>query len=398
MNNRRSPLHGLFNLRVWSLFIKEFHQIRRNRRLVILLIIPPTLNIILFGIALNPTFENLRLGIVDYSRSAESRDLISAFNEGRVFKTEGYYASSDDLGEAISRGELDAGLVLPNDFAEKRARHETVDVQLLVDAVNANTATIAGGYAARIIASFNQKLAQAQNPAQPNASVAGNVALVTNPMLRASVTPRLTLLYNPGLKSAWFITTGMIGLLLVLQGSVVSSASLVREKEVGTVEQLLMTPAGNSEIIIAKVAPIFLLLSFDIGLALFVAKLAFGVPVRGSLLLFFLSASLCVLAGIGLGMMIATFTRTQQQAQLMSFFTNPPLALLSGATTPIEAMPNWLQPITAINPVKHFAIISRSILLKGSGVDVLYPQLLALAAIAFVMVAISSWQFRKQLR
>ena len=388
--------HRLFDLRLWSLFVKESHQIRRNRRLVILLIIPPTLNIILFGLALNPTFENLRLGIVDYSRSAESRNLISAFNEGRVFKTEGYYASSDDLGQAISRGELDAGLVLPNDFAEKRARRETVDVQLLVDAVNANTATIAGGYAARIIASYNQKLTQAS--AQSNAASGAAVSMTTNPGARASVTPRLTLLYNPGLKSSWFITTGMIGLLLVLQGSVVSSAALVREKEVGTIEQLLMTPAGNSEIIIAKVAPIFLLLSLDIGLALFVAKLAFGVPVRGSLLLFFLSASLCVLAGIGLGMMIATFTRTQQQAQLMSFFTNPPLALLSGATTPIEAMPAWLQPITSLNPVKHFAIISRSILLKGSGVDVLYPQLLALAAIAFIMVAISSWQFRKQLR
>jgi ABC-2 type transport system permease protein len=392
MSLRIAPTHRLFDSRLWSLFIKEFHQIRRNRRLVILLIIPPTLNIILFGIALNPTFENLRLGIVDYGRSAESRELISAFNEGRVFKTQGYYASSDDLGEAISRGELDAGLVLPNDFAEKRARHETVDVQLLVDAVNANTATIAGGYAARIIASYNQKLGQIS--AQSNAASSAAISMIA----RASVTPRLTLLYNPGLKSSWFITTGMIGLLLVLQGSVVSSAALVREKEVGTIEQLLMTPAGNAEIIIAKVAPIFLLLSIDIGLALFVAKLAFGVPVRGSLLLFFLSASLCVLAGIGLGMMIATFTRTQQQAQLMSFFTNPPLALLSGATTPIEAMPAWLQPLTSLNPVKHFAIISRSILLKGSGIDVLYPQLLALAAIAFIMVAISSWQFRKQLR
>ena len=135
----------------------------------------------------------------------------------------------------------------------------------------------------------------------------------------------------------------------------------------------------------------------DIGLALGVARLAFGVPVRGSLLLFFLAASLCVLCGIGLGMMIATFTRTQQQAQLMGFFTNPPLAILSGATTPIEAMPGWLQPITALNPVKHFAIISRGILLKGSGVDVLYPQLLALAAIALVMVSVSAWRFRKQL-
>jgi len=380
-----SPLHRLFNLRLWSLFIKEFHQIRRNRRLVILLIIPPTLNIILFGLALNPTFENLQFGVVDYSRTSESRELVSAFTEGLVFKTKGYYASTEELGQAISRGELDAGLVVPHDFADKRARHETVGVQLLVDAVNANTATITGGYAARIIASFNQKLAMSQPPrrqiADPNSANAA-ISMTTNPAARASVTPHLTLLYNPGLKSSWFITTGMIGLLLVLQGSVVSSASLVREKEIGTVEQLLMTPAGNSEIIIAKVAPIFLLLSLDIGLALGVARIVFGVPVRGSLVLFFLSASLCVLCGIG----------------LMGFFTNPPLALLSGATTPIEAMPAWLQPITAINPVKHFAIISRGILLKGSGVEVLYPQLFALAAIAFVMVSVSAWQFRKQLR
>lgn len=370
-------IERIFNLRIWPLFIKEFHQIRRNRRLVIMLIIPPTLNIILFGLALNPNFENLRLGVVDYSQTPESREVVSAFTEGLVFRIDGYYASPDDMGRVIGIGDLDAGLVIPRDFAKKRARHETVEVQLLVDAVNANTATIAGGYAARIIASLNQK-----------------IAFVS---ARVPVTPHLTLLYNPGLKSAWFITTGMIGLLLVLQGSVVSSASLVREKELGTIEQLLMTPAGSSELIIAKVAPIFLLLALDIGLALGVARLFFGVPMRGSLFLFFLSASLCVLCGIGMGMMIATFTRTQQQAQLMGFFTNPPLAILSGATTPIEAMPAWLQPVTAINPVKHFAIIARGIMLKGSGVDVLYRELLALAVIALVMVSLSAWRFRKQL-
>lgn len=370
-------ISNVFNLRLWSLFVKEFHQIRRNRRLVILLIIPPTLNIILFGLALNPDFENLRLGVVDYSATPESRDLVSAFTEGLVFRVNAYYASPDELGRAIGKGGLDAGLVIPRDFAKHRARRETAEVQLLVDAVNANTATIAGGYAARIIGSLNQK-----------------IAISTS---RATVTPHLTLLYNPGLKSSWFITTGIIGLLLVLQGSVVSSASLVREKEIGTIEQLLMTPANSSELIIAKVAPIFLLLALDIGLALVVARLVFAVPMRGSLLLFFLSASLCVICGIGMGMMIATFTRTQQQAQLMSFFTNPPLAILSGATTPIEAMPAWLQPATAINPVKHFAIIARSIMLKGSGVDVLYSELLALAVIAVVMISLSAWRFRKQL-
>src|SRR6266496_4169681 len=256
----KNVLSKILNLRLWPLLVKEFPQISRNTRLVILLIIPPTLNIVLFGLALNPTFENLRLGVVDYSRTPESRELVSAFTEGLAFETKSYYSSTEELGQAISRGELDAGLVMPRDFAEKRERRETVEVQLLVDAVNANTATIAGGYAARIIASLNQRIARSQPPRQPptgNPPDAAPVSLATKAGSGAAVTPRLTLLYNPGLESAWFITTGMIGLLLVLQGSVVSSASLVREKEIGTVEQLLMTPAESSEIIVAKVAPIF---------------------------------------------------------------------------------------------------------------------------------------------
>src|SRR5438309_805924 len=211
-------LNRVFNLRLWSLFIEEFHQIRLNRRLVILLIIPPTLNIILFGLALNPTFENLQLGVVDYSRTVESRELVSAFKEGLVFQTGAFYSSTEELGAAISRGDLDAGLVVPRDFAEKRARRETVEVQLLVDAVNANSATIAGGYAARIIASFNQKIASSQPPRQQPINDPSNSPGITltngSAVTRATVTPRLTLLYNPGLKSAWFITTGMIGLLL----------------------------------------------------------------------------------------------------------------------------------------------------------------------------------------
>ena len=215
---------------------------------------------------------------------------------------------------------------------------------------------------------------------------------------RARIVPRVALLYNPGLQNAWFIVTGMIGLLLVLQGSLVSAASLVREKEIGTVEQLLMTPAGNTEIIVAKIAPIFLLLTADIGLALIVGRMVFGVPVRGSLGLLFFAGALCVLSGIGIGTLIATFTRSQQQAQLMGFFVNPPLALLSGATTPIEAMPEWLQPFTLLNPVRHFAVVARGVMLKGTGLEVLYPNMLALLFFAVLLVWVSAWRFRKQLR
>ncbi|MEA2175287.1 MAG: drug efflux transport system permease protein [Blastocatellia bacterium] len=405
-------LEKIFGRRLWPLFVKELRQIKRNRRLVVSLIIPPTVQLILFGFALNPEVKNLRLGVVDESRTGESRELVSAFVESRSFEVKAYYASPDELGRALSAGNLDAGLVVPEDFARQRERHQTAQVQLIVDAVNANTATIAGGYAARIIAALNQKIARAAPPpaqvqqtspvitetatASPDAnSVALNVG---GPQIsRASITPRIALLYNPGLQNAWFIVTGTLGTLLVLNGSLVSAASMVKEKEAGTVEQLLMTPAEASEIITAKIAPLFLLLAADVGLALGVGYVVFGIPVRGSLLLLYFAGSLCVLAGIGIGTFLATFAKSQQQAQLMGFFVNPPVALLSGVTTPIEAMPHWLQPFTYLNPVRHFALISRGIMLKGAGLNVLYPNILALLSFATVLVGVSAWRFRKQL-
>jgi ABC-2 type transport system permease protein len=411
-----SLFERIANQRVWPLFVKELRQIGRNRRLVISLIIPPTIQIIIFGFALNPEVTNLRLGVVDSSRSAFSRELVSAFVESRAFDITGYYASSDDLGKALSAGKLDAGLVIPYDFVKQRERHVTASVQLLLDAVNSNTAQIAGGYAARIVAAVNQRVAvppsvgSAQPTPTPQSDTANsgeNTASapappvvdlsVSGPSNRGSVVSRVALLYNPGLENAWFIVTGTLGTLLVLNGSLVASGSLVKEKETGTIEQLLMTPAEASEVITAKIAPLFILLCGDIGLALIVSYVAFRVPVRGSLLLLYTSGALCVLAGIGIGTFIATFTRSQQQAQLLGFFVNPPLALLSGATTPIEAMPRWLQPLTLVNPIRHFADIARGVMLKGAGIEVLYPHLLALIGVAFLLVGISAWNFRKQL-
>lgn len=401
-----------------ALFIKELRQIGRNRRLIVMLIIPPTMNIILFGFALNPTVTDLKLGVLDESRSAESRELVSAMVESRSFRVFREYLSNDEIGEALSVGKLDAALIIPADFAKKRAAGKSATVQLLVDAVDSNTATIAGGFASRIIAALNQKILK-ENPPRKNApappqmitgesapngdSSTGNfpVVIQTNniqPRVKQpSVTSRVALLYNPGLENSWFIVTGLIGALLVLQGSIVAAASMVVEKEVGTIEQLLMTPAGAGEIITAKIAPVFLLLTADIALALGVARLVFGVPVRGSFLLFFVSGALCVLSGIGIGTLISTFVGSQQQAQLMSFFVNPPLVLLSGATTPIEAMPQWLQPLTLLNPVRHFAIISRGILLKGIGMEYLYPNFFALLGFCILLVGISAWRFRQQL-
>ena len=362
------------------LFIKELTQLGRNRRLVVMLIVPPTLQLLLFGFALNPEVTGLRLAVVDESRTPESRQLVSAFGESGSFLIPAQYPSSVQAGDAISEGDADAALIIPSDFAERRVRGETASVQLLLDATNANTAAIAGGYAARIVESLNRSLAAGR----PRAA---------RPLV---LTSTVTLLYNPGLQNSWFITTGMIGTLLVLVGSLVASGSLVVEKETGTIEQLLMTPASATEIIIAKMAPLLILLTADSVIALSVARAVVAVPVRGSPLLFGMAGMLCVFAGIGIGTFIATFTKSQQQAQLMGFFVNPPVALLSGVVTPIEAMPEWIRPFTLLNPVRHFATISRGVLLKGVGLEVLYPNFLALLAAAILLVGISAWRFRKQ--
>ena len=380
------PLLKIIDSRFWSLFMKELRQIKRNRKLVMMLVVPPTVNLVLLGFAMNPEVKDLRLGVVDESRTAESRGLVSAFVESRSFIVAGQYASGADLGRALSAGELDAGLIVPHDFARTRARGQASEVQIIVDSVNSNTAGIAAGYAERVIGALNRKLAgTAGAPLSARTSGAGGAEA------------RVAVLYNPGLRNSWFIVTGTIGILMVMIGSLVASASMVNEKESGTIEQLLMTPAGSAEIITAKIVPILLLLSADIVLAVVVGHLVFDLPVRGSFALLYFGGMLCVLSGVGLGTFIATFTRSQTQAQLMGFFVNPPIAMLAGATTPVEAMPHWLQPVTNLNPVFHFAVLARGIMLKGVGLEVLYPNLLALVAFAVVIVGASAWRFRKQL-
>lgn len=376
--------------RIWPLFMKELRQIKADKKLVVSLILPPTVQLVIFGFALNPDVTNLRLGVVDESRTAASRELVSAFAESGSFYIAEKFQSSEALGQALGAGKLDAGMIVPSDFAKQRQRQETARVQLLLDGVNSNTAGIAGGYAARIIAALNERLAQ-DSPAV-SLQVEGG-----SPGLRGQFAARIALLFNPGLESAWFIVTGVIGILLVLNGSIIGSAAMVKEKEAGTIEQLLMTPAQAAEIVTAKIAPLFVLLSTQIVLALAVGRLVFGLPLRGSLVILFVSGMLCVLAGIGIGTFLATFSKSQQQAQLMAFFVNPPLSMLSGATTPVEAMPEWMQPLTLLNPISHFSSLARGVLLKGAGLESIWPHLLALVGFAVALVGVSAWRFRKQL-
>jgi ABC-2 type transport system permease protein len=377
--------------RLRALLRKELNQIRRDRRLAFSLILPPVLQLLLFGFALSATVENLRLGIVDESKTKESRELIAALTESKSFQAAGYYLSDNQLSEAISSGSLNAGVVIPKDFARNLQRGRSTTVQFLLNAMNANTAAISQGYAEAVIQSYNASLPV--KSAQPDfRSVSETV-----PRHQGQTVLDPAFLYNPGLKDSWFISTGVLGLLLILNSSIVASGAMVKEREAGTIEQLLMSPAGTSEIIIAKIAPLFFLLSLMMFLAIGLIKLAFGVPFHGGLLAVLSGGALCVLAGIGIGTAIATFSKSAQQALLTGFFINPPLVSLSGALNPVEAMPKWLQPLTVINPIHHFATIARSSMLKGSGLETLWPNFAALSIITIVLVFLSVWRFRKQL-
>ncbi|MBZ5661203.1 MAG: ABC transporter permease [Acidobacteriia bacterium] len=384
-------LRRVFNHRVRALMQKEFRQIRRDRRLAISLILPPTLQLLLFGFALSATVSNIRLGVVDDSRTPESRELIANLTESKSFQSAGSYLSVDELGSAISRGDLDAGVVIPYDYARDLYRGNPSTVQFLLNAMNANTAAIAQGYAEGVIQSYNQGLAASGIHANFRQIAASDVNR------RGLVSLHPAYLFNPGLVASWFIVTGVFGLLLILNGSIVASAAMVKERERGTIEQLLMSPAGTYEIIIAKIAPLFVLLFLMTLFAVVVMETAFHVPIQGNLLLLLGGSALCILCGISIGTVIATFSKSAEQAQLTSFFVNPPLSTLSGAFYPVEGMPHILQRLTAFNPVYHFVVISRASLLKGSGFGALWPHFLALFAFTSVLVVLSVWRFRKQL-
>lgn len=381
----------LFNYRLSALIKKEFGQIRRDRRVAASLILPPVLQLLLFGFVLNSKVENLRLGVLDDSRTPESRELVAALSESKSFRLSGYFLSPDRLTDAITQGKVQAGLVIPYDYARNLQRGHPAAIQFLLNAMDANTATIARNYAEGVLASYTAGLqssglhASFQQIAVSDISDHGSVDL------------QPSFLYNPGLVTSWFTVTGILGLLCILNGSLVASATMVKEREAGTIEQLLMSPAGTSEVILAKIAPLFLLLCMMALLAIGLMRVVFHVPFHGSFLLVFGGAALCLLSGIGIGTFIATFTKSAEQAQLTSFFVNPPLASLSGALTPVEAMPHWMQPLTKFNPIYHFGVIARASMLKGSGIDTLWPNFLALLIFTVVLVSLSVWRFRKQL-
>src|SRR5215472_14502873 len=384
-----------FMRRFLALATKEVQQLRRNRGLLVQLMLPPTIVLVIFGYALNPKVRGLRLGVVDESLTTQSRDFINSLTENVNFSVTRQFICPQDAEDALNSLELDLFMVIPNDFARSLGRGETARVQVVIDAVDANTAQIAQGYLQRALEEYNMaggvipvavedrprtRLNRAAHPAPPPGAPDVQPAYI----------------YNPGLVTSWHYVTGVMSIIMFINASLVASALAVKEKETGTIEQLLMTPAQTGEMLLAKTSPVFLLMMIVLFVALGTGILVFGVPVRGALWLFTVAGASAALAGIGIGVMVATVSKSQQQAQLLTFFVNPPITLLSGATSPLENMPQFFQKLAYLNPLRYMVTIVRGVTLKDAPWSALWPNLLALMAFAAVLFSISAWRFRKQ--
>lgn len=371
------PLKRFQQGRLWALIQKELRQILRDKQLLFLLIFPPTIQLFIYGFALSPDVYDLRLGVSDLSNSPVSRSLIDSVVQNHVFNVTPLKPTGNAAIEAVRQGKVDASLVIPPEFSRNIKQKQHAEVQILIDGVDANTAGIASGYLVQMISTFARGLEE--------------------PRPTGTIRPDVSFLYNPGLNSAWFFIPGVLGLILNLTGSLVSSSTLVREKDSGTLEQLVMTPASAFEVLLAKVLPLYVLLFGNVLLSLAVGLLAFHVPFRGNFFLFLGVSSLYIFVAISIGITLASISKNQRQAILTSFFINLPVIQLSGAIAPLQSMPPFLQMLSYLNPLRYYVICIRSILLKGIGLEVIWPNVLMLAIFAVALFMMSARRFRTQL-
>jgi ABC-2 type transport system permease protein len=368
--------------RIREIVVKEFRQTLRDPRMRALLFGPPLIQLVIFGYAVNLDVEHTRTAWMDMDRTPESRELLSSFEGSRYFQIVAVPGSEDEVRSLLDRGKVQMVVrVLPG-FARDIRRGASAPVQILVDGTNSNTAAISSSYAGQVVAAYGLKLLQQRQRALPQGP---------------SISVRNRVWFNPELKSQDYFVPGVVVNIIALVTIMLTSMSIVREKEIGTMEQLMVTPIRPLELILGKVLPFAIIGIFEVALVTAAALLVFGTPLRGSLLTLFACSVLFLLTTLGVGLFISTISHTQQQAMMSSFFFFMPALLLSGFSFPIRNMPPSVQYLTMINPLRYFMEIVRGIFLKGTGFQFLWPQMLALAVLGTAILALSALRFHKRL-
>lgn len=373
--------------RLRGMLVKEFIQVFRDKRTRFLLFAPPIIQMLVFGYAATLEIRHIPTAVLDYDNSQVSRDLLSHFTASPYFDVRAHLNDRLQIGNLIDRGEVVVALQINAGFAQDLGKGQTARLQVIVDSSNSNTALIAVGYINQVAARFAQDYQRER-------------LLRTAPFLPAQI-PSIVLdrrpLFNVNFDSQWFFVPGVIGNLILVMVVSLTAFAVVREREIGTLEQIMVTPIGRIEFILGKTAPFFLIGLLDTTLISLVGTLWFGVPFRGSIGVLTVGAVLFILCMLGIGLFISTISMTQQQAMVSGFFFNMPAITFSGFGTPISSMPEWMQTLTYLNPLRYFQEVLRGVYLKGVGLDVLWPQMVAMGILGLAMLAISIARFRKSL-
>jgi len=373
--------------RLKQMLIKEFIQVFRDKRTRILLIAPPIVQMLIFGYAATYEIHHVATVVLDLDHSQESRELVSRFTSSPYFDVQRELTDSRQVRDLIDRGQATVALQINPGFAEDLRKGQTAPLQVVVDATNSNTALIASGYINQIALGFAKDFQFDRiNRISPHLSErTPNVQLEQRPW------------YNPDLRSRWFFVPGIVGSLTLVLVVNLTAFAVVRERELGTLEQIMVTPIRPAEFILGKTLPFFLIGLLDVSLIGVVGTLWFQVPFRGQLWVLFAGAILFLLCMLGVGLLISTVSATQQQALVTSFFFIMPAVTFSGFGFPISTMPQWLQYLTYASPLRYFLVVLRGTYLKGVGMDILWPEMSAMLALGLGLLTLAVLRFHKAL-
>ena len=366
----RHPLHAIRHSPFWPMVKKEFIQMRRDRLTIAMMVGLPAVQLAMFGYAIRTEVRHLPTVVLDESRSAQSRSLVDLLRNTQNFDIIGAAGSRDEIRELIQGGDVRAAVIIPPDFAHNLKRGQRAQAQMIVDAADPLASSAAIG-------------------------AASIVSTLMNAAGRTAVEVRVRPWYNPALKSSSYIVPGLVGLLLSITLIVITSMAIVRERERGTLEQLVVTPITKTSLMLGKITPFAVVGYVQMTVILFLGKLLFHIPLRGSLLLLYVLSAAFIVANLGLGLFVSTIAQTQAQAMQMSFMFMLPNILLSGYMFPREAMPEPAQWIGVLLPLTHYLKILRGILLREAGLEAMWREALILLAFAIGIIMLSVRRFSK---
>jgi ABC-2 type transport system permease protein len=375
----------MFNTRIVSIVRKEFTQIFRDPRSLALIIVMPIIQLFLLGYAATTDVKNVPIAVLDQSQSAQSRELLDAFRAADYFRIDYYVGSTEEYQLLIESGKIRAALVIPPDY-DVQVLDGKAQVLFVLDGSDGSVGATALSTARLIGQSYATKVQTRQF------SLRGAASLPTPP-----VEVRTQVWYNPDFQSAYFMIPGVIGMILSFITTILTATTIVRERERGTIEQLIVTPIRSWELIVGKLLPYVILAFVETFEILIVGHLVFDVPVRGSLLLITLASGLFLMSSLGIGLFASTIANTQQEAMLTVMMFNLPMIFLSGFFFPVQAMPQFLQLVSYAIPLRYYLVVIRALMLKGVGIAAIQSELIALTIFGIVIMGAASLRFRKRL-